>query len=288
MQKNIKYWIWLSILSNKIKVTTIHQLLKEYKVPNIIWSLNKNELLKNFISKEEILEILKLEYRQGLENYLYYMKKNDIKIICYNDKEYPRKLKNIYDPPIVIYAKGDIDILNKVSIGIVGCRLCSSRGRSQAQEFAYRLATNNVVVISGLARGIDTGAHIGCIRANGKTIAVLGSGLDIVYPLENKGVFQKIVETGLVISEYIVGTRPEPQNFPKRNRIISGLSNGVLVVEAKQRSGSLITADLALEEGKEVYAIPGNIYDNNSKGTNELIKQGAKIVTSIDDIIQDF
>ena len=288
MQKNIKYWIWLSILSNKIKVTTIHQLLKEYKEPNVIWNLTKEELLKNYISKEEILEILKLEYKQNLESYLYYMKQKDIKIICYNDKNYPKKLKNIYDPPIVIYAKGDINILHENAVGIVGCRLCSAKGRNQAQEFAYNIAKNNIVVISGLARGIDTWAHIGCIRANGKTIAVLGSGLDIIYPPENEVIFEKITQTGLAISEYIVGTEPISTNFPKRNRIISGLSNGVLIVEAKQKSGSLITADLALEEGKEVYAIPGNIYDANSKGTNELIKQGAKIVTTIEDIIQDF
>lgn len=287
MQQNTRYWIWLSILASKVNLLVLHKLLKMYDTPYKIWSLDKNELQKIGLNKREISEIQKIEYRQNLDNYMYYMKKHKIHVIGYKDKNYPEKLKNIYDPPIVLYAIGDINILNQTSIGIVGCRLCSNVGRTLAQRFAYSLAKNNIVIVSGLARGIDASAHIGCIKANGKTIAVLGSGLDIVYPPENNTLYKKITETGLVITEYINGTKPTPNHFPRRNRIISGLSKGVLIVEAGERSGSLITADLALEEGKEVYAIPGNINQRYSQGTNELIKQGAKMVTNIQDIIQD-
>lgn len=288
MQKDIIYWIWLSRLINTVKLSSIHKLLNIYKLPERIWKLTKDELINLKINRVEIEQILKMEYRQNIENYFYYMKKEKIQIITYYDEYYPEKLKNIEDAPIVIYAKGNIKILNKIAIGIVGCRLCSEYGKKISEEFAYNLSKKDIVIISGLARGIDTWAHIGCIKAKGETIAVLGSGIDMMYPPENKGIFEKIVETGgVIISEYIVGTKPEPNNFPKRNRIISGLSDGVLLIEAKKRSGSLITVDLALEQGKNVYAIPGDIYRKNSVGTNELIKQGAIPVTKVEDILEE-
>ena len=287
MQKNIKYWIWISILSDKVSLSTLHNLYEKYKSPKRIWKLGKKELLNCKVNITEIKEILKFEYRQNIENYIYYMQKNNIKILTLNDEKYPKKLKEIYEPPFVLFAKGDISLLNKNCLAIVGCRLCSSYGREQAQKFSYYLSRKNFVIVSGLARGIDTWSHIGCLKGKGKTIAVLGSGLDVIYPPENKGVFEAIAKSGLVISEYIVGTKPSPKNFPRRNRIISGLSKGVLVIEAKKRSGSLITVDIALEQGREVFALPGNVNSKNSEGTNELIKQGAKIVTNIDDIIEE-
>ena len=152
---------------------------------------------------------------------------------------------------------------------------------------SYSLAQNNIVIVSGLARGIDKAAHIGALNARGKTIAVLGCGIDICYPNENMVIYKEILRRGLIISEYIVGTKPEAGNFPARNRIISGLSNGVVIVEAKAKSGAIITADFALEQGRTVYAIPGNINSIQSEGTNDLIKQGAKTVTSINDVLED-
>ena len=152
---------------------------------------------------------------------------------------------------------------------------------------SYSLAQNNIVIVSGLARGIDKAAHIGALNARGKTIAVLGCGIDICYPNENMVIYKEILRRGLIISEYIVGTKPEAGNFPARNRIISGLSNGVVIVEAKAKSGAIITVDFALEQGRTVYAIPGNINSIQSEGTNDLIKQGAKTVTSINDVLED-
>ena len=209
---------------------------------------------------------------------------NKIKVISIEDKNYPKKLRYIYDPPKVLYVLGDETILNKVSIAIIGCRECSEYGKQVSYQFAQRLAGQDIIVVSGLAKGVDTYAHQGTISIKKKTIAVLGCGLDIIYPVENQDLYRKIVENGgAIVSEYPLGTKPLRGNFPKRNRIISGLSDGVLVVEAKRRSGTLITVEHALEQGKDVYAVPGSIFSYYSEGTNELIKQGAIPVTCIED-----
>lgn len=185
------------------------------------------------------------------------LKKTQIKEINIGEKEYPKKLLHIYHPPKKLYVLGNERILNDKSISIVGCRDCSEYGRKVSYYFAQEFAKQEIVVISGLARGIDTYAHKGVISQKGKTIAVLGCGLDIVYPLENREIYRQIVQNdGVIITEYPLGTKPLRQNFPARNRIISGLSDGVLVVEAKERSGTLITVEYALEQGKDVYAIP--------------------------------
>lgn len=173
-------------------------------------------------------------------------------------------------------------------IGIVGCREPSLYGINVAKRFAKGLSQNKFVIISGMAKGIDAAGHLGALMENGKTIAVLGCGVDIVYPKENKEIYVDILKKGgLIVSEYIVGTRPEAKNFPQRNRIISGLSSGVLVVEAREQSGTMITTDFALEQGKELYVIPGNIDSPTSEGTNNLIKEGARLVTSVKEIVED-
>ena len=219
---------------------------------------------------------------------MFYIKKNNIKVISINDKEYPESLKRIYDPPIVLYANGNLNLLNNKSIAIVGCRLCSVYGKIITKKLAYNLSEKNITIISGMARGIDSYAHIGALEAKGSTIAVLGSGIDVIYPKENERLYYEIIRNnGLILSEYIVGTKPIPINFPRRNRIISALSNGVLVTEAKIRSGSFITVDFALEQGKEIFSVPGNINSANSEGTNSLIKQGAKLVTCVEDILDE-
>ena len=222
-----------------------------------------------------------------LEKYEKYILKNDIKIINISDDNYPAKLKNIYAPPITIFAKGDISLLNSKSIAIVGSREPSKYGIYVAEKFSKELSKEGITIVSGLARGIDTFAHVGALSSFGKTIAVLGSGIDVVYPKENAKYYREISEKGLIISEYIVGTAPESKNFPQRNRIISGLSDGVLVVEARKNSGTMITTDFALEQGKELYVIPGNITSNLSAGTNNLIKEGAKLVTDVYEILED-
>lgn len=214
------------------------------------------------------------------------LNKSKIKIIKIEDKDYPEKLKNIYNPPKELYVLGNEKILNETAIAIVGSRNCTKYGAQNAYKFAYEIAKRNICVISGLARGVDAYSHKGAVLAKGKTIAVLGCGLDVIYPSENFELYKKIVQAGgTIITEYPLGTKPKRYNFPERNRIISGLSEKILVIEAKERSGALITVDYALEQGKDVYAIPGNITSLNSVGPNELIKEGAFIVTNIQDIV---
>lgn len=212
-----------------------------------------------------------------------------MKIIYQAEKNYPKKLQNIYAPPVKLYVLGDEQILNKPSIAIVGCRQASDYGKKVAFRFAYELAKQGIVIVSGLARGIDTCGHLGAVKANEKTIAILGSGFGHIYPAENKELCKEIIQKGgAILTEYEPNSKPEKMHFPARNRLISGLSDGVLVVEAKEKSGTLITVDHALDQGKDVFIIPGNITSSNSYGTNELIKQGAKLVTKIEDILEEF
>ena len=285
----IKYWLWLSRIE-KLTYVQKGKLLDICKSPQNIWNLGKTDLIKIFGEDDIYIdEILNPKYRSNLEKYEDYILKNDIYVISCLDKRYPEKLKNIYDKPIVLYAKGNLEILNKKSIAMVGCRDCSKYGKDVAKKIAYELAKQGICIISGLAKGIDKYSHIGALQANGSTIAVLGNGLDCVYPDENRDLYKSIIENnGLIITEYIIGTRPDKMNFPARNRIISGLSDGIVVVEAKERSGSLITADFGLEHGKDIFAVPGNINSYNSVGTNDLIKQGAIVVTSYKDILEMF
>lgn len=211
----------------------------------------------------------------------------NVQIIPYISEQYPKHLKNIYDPPLVLYVKGSLLETDILSIAIVGARRCTYYGLSQAERFARQLASKGLCIISGLARGIDAAAHRGAISAKGRTIAVLGCGLGVVYPRENLELAEQILQHGAIVSEFPMKTPPDFRNFPPRNRLISGLSLGVLVVESSLKSGSLITAQWALEQGKEVFAIPGNIDSIYSHGTNKLIKDGAKLVEDVNDIIQE-
>lgn len=280
-----EYWIWLSLLKglgNKRK----QKLLEIYETPRKIYNLSKKELLKIQGIGEKLVEnILNQEIKRTLDKHIEYMDRNNIDIISIKNKEYPDILKQIYDPPISLYIKGNKDILNNKSIAIVGCREVSDYGKKAAGYFSYNLAKKNINIVSGLAKGVDSYAHIGTLSTEGKTIAVVGNGLDTVYPAENSNLANKIIENGgTIISEYPLGTKPEKMNFPARNRIISGMSKGIIVIEAKEKSGTLITVDFALEQGRDVYVVPGNINSINSAGTNELIKQGAKLITTYKDI----
>ena len=203
------------------------------------------------------------------------------------DKDYPYNLRQIYMPPEDIYINGGFEESDVNAVGVVGSRTPTQYGLKACEKISYELALRGITVVSGMARGIDSAAHAGAIRAGGRTIAVMGSGHNKIYPSENKGLYEKIIKSGAVVSEYSDDTIPFGGNFPKRNRIISGLSRGVLVVEAARRSGSLITANLALEQGREVFAMPGNINSGRSSGTNALIKEGAKLVESAEDIIEE-
>jgi DNA processing protein len=209
-------------------------------------------------------------------------------VVAYSSDDYPALLKQTPDPALVLYIRGDVKLLSQHAVGIVGTRRPTVYGSQVAQRLARDLAQRQLVIVSGLARGIDSAAHRGTLEAGGKTVAVLGSGIDVIYPRENKRLAEQIAESGALISEFPPGTSPSPENFPIRNRTISGLSLGVIVVEAAEYSGSLITARLAVEQNREVFAVPGNITSAQSFGPNHLIKQGAKLVDEWMDVIEEF
>ena len=314
--ENKKYWIWFSLIKG-LGCVRKNKLLKIYGTPEEIYKLSKRELLKvDGIGEETVTNIIEAKNEKILNYHIKYMEENNIDIIHICEKSYPQILKQIYDAPVSLYIRGNKKILNGKNIGIVGCRECTDYGKKAAKYFAYNLSKEKSVnIVSGLARGVDSYAHWGSVGANiefestkncgkeqtgceklditceklknscGKTIAVLGNGLDMIYPKENIELANEIIRNGgAIISEYPCGTKPDKMNFPARNRIISGMSQGIIVIEAKEKSGTLITVDFALEQGRDVFVVPGNINSINSVGTNDLIKQGAKMITSYEDI----
>lgn len=224
---------------------------------------------------------------QAVDEELGKAEKAGAEIITFEDERYPANLREIHDPPPYLYVRGRLVPEDKVAVAVVGSRAATPYGRQVTKKIAGELASKGITVVSGGARGIDTEAHKGALGAGGRTIAVLGCGIDVNYPAENAGLFAEIAEKGAVVTEYPMGTPPEPGNFPARNRIISGLSLGVAVIEAADDSGSLITANCALDQGREVYAVPGSVASPTSKGTNSLIKKGAKLVEGAEDIMVD-
>ena len=253
----LKYWIWLSRIENLGSVR-IQGLLKKYNMPNEIWKLKKEDLTKvEGIGEKLASEILNNKYRYDLEEIEEKMKREQIELITFQNDLYPRNLKYIYDMPISLYAKGNTKILNDFSLAIIGCRASSSYGEKVAKAIGRGLAKQNIVTVSGLAKGIDSISQKATIDAGGKTIAIIGSGINNIYPPENIELANEIIKTGgVIISEYLPNAKAEKMNFPARNRIISGISSGVIVVEAKNRSGTMTTVDFALEQGKTVFAIP--------------------------------
>ena len=252
------------------------------------WEAEPSKLVKALGGYAKVSdEFSKTREKLNIKEYNELLLSKGIEYTTIEDVHYPSLLKQIHDPPFILFYTG---ILKKhtLNIAIVGSRVCSNYGKEVTKYLAGKLAEKGVNIISGMARGIDSLAHIGALAAGGYTTAVLGSGLDVIYPPENKGMFNRITQSGLVISEFSLGVPPEASNFPRRNRVISGLANGVIVVEAAAKSGSLITVDFALEQGRDIFAVPGNITSKSSKGTNNLIKQGAKIITDIDSVLEEF
>jgi DNA processing protein len=209
------------------------------------------------------------------------------RLVHWKEPEYPQNLLQIYDPPVMLYVRGDATILNSPSLSIVGTRRPTVYGMQIAERMGRDLASRGLTIVSGLARGIDAIAHKGATGVGGRAIGVLGTGIDVCYPKENKKLYEKVLERGAILSEFPTGSHPAPENFPVRNRIIAGMPLGVVIVEGKEHSGSLITARLAMEFGREVYGVPGNVTQEVSFAPNQLIKQGAKLVTSADDVIEE-
>lgn len=258
-------------------------------IPDIsdLFTMDEKFLKTLGISDKAYPAIRSRAYRSAAEEILSWSAREDCRFLVRGTATYPELLEEISDPPLVLYAGGVMEDLKIPRIAVVGSRKPSIYGLQMAEGLASDLAVRGICIVSGLARGIDAAAHRGCIEKGGKTIAVLGCGIDVVYPPEHRQLKDQILRTGLIISEFPPGTAPMPHNFPIRNRIISGLSMGALIVEASEKSGSLITARMALEQNREVFAIPGNITSPSSYGPNFLIKQGAKLVQSWKDVIEE-
>ncbi len=282
-----KYYHALNLLPS-LGPVRIKKLVQHFGSPELIWKATRQD----FQAVEGITSNLRekiLQERQNIhpEKAWEEVLRQGCSVVTWEEQHYPSLLLEIYDPPTLLYYCGDIKLANSYCLAVVGSRRHTVYGRELASKFAAALSDYGITVVSGMARGIDTWAHKGVLNAGGKTVAVLGCGLDICYPPENKEVKQEIESTGLVISEFPPGYQPLPQNFPRRNRIISGLSWGILVVEAGERSGALITANFALEQGREIFAIPGGVASPYSRGCHRLIKEGAKLVEKVEDMIEE-
>jgi DNA processing protein len=282
----LKYWIALKSIAGIGNIAFTALVDKFGSLPSIFKTPASQLTEINGITKKMAADINKFKDWDKINHDLEFLNKNEINIITYQDDYYPAKLINIYDRPPFLYVRGSLT-KDDINIAIVGSRMASTYGKYTTERISGELARKGLTIVSGLARGIDSAAHRGALAAQGRTIAVLGSGLDVIYPPENKKLFADIIQSGAVISEFPLGTPPRSANFPTRNRIISGISYGVLVVEAGEKSGSLITSRLALEQGREVFAVPGSIDAASSRGTNKLIKQGAKLIENADDIIEE-
>ncbi len=284
----IEHDIWFSILklNNSIKLKLLKKMCSTENIFN--YGMDQSFMISGDTNEIKIKNLMKNSYDKNLiEKLKILIYKNDIKMISFNQSTYPENIKYYEDAPAIIYYRGDIKRLNiRKSAAIVGSRNCSSYGKSIAASIAKELSENNVSVISGLAKGIDAAAHESCIKSQGFTCGVLGCGIDIIYPKENYKLFQEMFQSGCVISEFAPGTRPYFYNFPLRNRIISGLSDLVIIVEAGSKSGSLITANLALDQGKDVMAVPGSLFSENSRGTNRLLHDGAHVFTEMKDVYE--
>ncbi|MBN2411610.1 DNA-processing protein DprA [candidate division KSB1 bacterium] len=267
----------------------IRTLIARFKTPSNVFKASYRELLQiEGVSKLLVTNIKKFRNDDFVSRQLQLLTKNKTRILSYWDNEYPVLLKKIEDPPVILYINGEIRHNDKKSIAIVGTRNPSTYGKLVTERFARELALKDFTIVSGLARGVDTIAHNAVLSVGGNTVAVLGSGVDVIYPSENQKLSETITGSGAVISEFPMGTKPEAVYFPRRNRIIAGMCLATLVIEAGKKSGALITADRALEQGRDVFAVPGNINNPKSAGCNELIQQGAKLVRSIDDILEEF
>jgi len=286
--EDLKYKLWLDGLKNLSREDKIG-LIEYAGTARRIYEMDEDELTEiSWLKKQKVDCILNSRNAEECDRNYDEMKDKGIRFVSVFDEIYPQKLKNIYDPPFGLYYKGELPKNDVSSVSIVGARMCDAYGRTWALKLGRVLAEAGCQIISGMAYGIDAAGHWGALKGNGKTYAVLGCGADVIYPAENKNLYDNIIENGGgIISEYLPNTEPKPYMFPMRNRIISGLSDAVILVQAKKKSGSLITADLAMDQGRDVYALPGHLDEALSQGCNQLIRQGAGIITSEEELLED-
>ena len=264
------------------------RVLRKVGSPDGVFRASRAELESCNLPAQVAQAIVKKESFKRAEKELDGVRKiANCRLLNWTEPEYPQTLLQIYDPPVLLYVRGDVQVLNLPSLGIVGTRRPTLYGTQMAQRLGRDLAARGLVIASGLARGIDAIGHQGALDANGRAIGVLGTGIDVCYPKENRKLYEKVLERGAIISEFPLRTHPAPENFPVRNRIVAGMPLGVVVIEGAQYSGSLITARLAMEFGREVFGVPGNVTQPVSFAPNLLIKQGAKLVTNAEDVIEE-
>jgi DNA processing protein len=275
---------------NGIGPIRVRALLDRFNEPQAILSASKGDLMQvEGVGEEVARSVMSWREQADLDAELQRIEKAGVRVISRDDPEYPKNLREVYDPPVVLYVKGTLSERDALAIAVVGSRRTTMYGQDMARKLAFQLARVGVTVVSGLARGIDTAAHNGALQAKGRTVAVIGCGIDIMYPAENQKLADEIVEKGgAVVTEFPFGVKPDKQNFPMRNRIISGWSIGTVVVEANLKSGALITANQAAEQGRQVFAVPGRADSILSRGTNKLIKDGAKLTEDVEDILGEF
>lgn len=277
------YEIWFA--AAKLSYNIKNKLINEFKNVQNIWYYSTRDEENNYINKNIRKSLMNAWDEKNISTIKERLKVNRINTVTITDELYPYRLKQYDDSPYMLFYKGDIKTLNnRKNVSIIGARDCTSYGENVANLICNSLCIDNINIISGMARGIDSVAHKKCMDNNGYTCAVLGSGIDVIYPKENKYLYNNIIENGCIISQFLPGTKPYAFNFPIRNRIISGLSDLIVVIEANKKSGTLITASAALEQGKDVIAVPGSVFSKQSKGTNRLIKDGAYAFTEIQDI----
>lgn len=284
----LKYWLWLTELRGLRNQTRL-ALLRHFGTPEDVFYADEGEILLTEGMTREQAEILRNHELKEADRILADCQKLGQSILTIQDAGYPGRLKNIYDPPCLLYVKGQMPLIDEeVAVTVVGTRNCTPYGVSCAEKLGYGMANGGAAVVTGLAKGIDAAATRGALRAGGTVIGVLGNGLDVYYPRESRYLYEDVAAAGVLLSEYPPGTEPAGKHFPIRNRILSGLSLATLVVEAPERSGALITAETALEQGRDVFAIPGPIDAPDSVGCNRLIQQGAGIVMDAWDILQEY
>lgn len=282
----LKYWVGLSRIPGIGRVKT-SQLLSYFGTLENAWKAPSGELKKAGLDSRSVETITNLRPRISPDAEIDNLKRYKVKAITCESVDYPHGLKEIYDYPSVLYVRGNLLLEDECCLAVVGTRRPTAYGRQVTEEIVSDLAHSGITVVSGLAKGIDSIAHRTTLEANGRTVAVFGCGLDIVYPAENAKLAREIMERGALVSEYPLGVKPKADNFPRRNRIMSGMSLGVLVIEAGESSGAMITASQALEQNRDVFAVPGSILSPASKGTNRLIQEGAKLVRSHVDILEE-
>lgn len=285
-ESELKYWIGLTKVTG-IGTARFSLLEKHFGSITEAWKAPAGELKKAGLDEKTTAELIEQRVSLNLDTEMQNMRRCRVNAFTWNDPAYPARLKEVYDRPPVLYVRGELLPDDEWCVAVVGTRRSTIYGRQVAEELSRDLARNRITVISGLARGIDSVAHRAALDAGGRTIAVFACGLDIVYPAENARLAQEITQHGALVSEYPPGTKPKAQYFPRRNRIMSGIALGVLVVEAPEKSGALSTIAHALEQNREVFAVPGSILSPASKGTNALIRDGAKLVTCCTDILEE-